>query len=276
MFALLFDRKSLTMTLLSLGGAGLLLFVSGFALGSYLNGGLEHLGVVAEDDAIADSTVASGATAPASPPTTRRAAAAPDVVEVEAPAPPEAAVMEGVTDEASSPPADWVPPFDGAPWPGEEPSQEGAAEEARTAEMAIAETTDPEMPESERTASKGTASEEMPPEMAAPETAVPEIRAASMKVEKASLRRATGFYHVQLGTFSREELALEKRDEAQSFFADLKSEGVAPFLVLVTDRGGRTAYAVRVGPFPTRSAAREAAAGYGRASVVWSPSGRTL
>ncbi|HJX26930.1 MAG TPA: SPOR domain-containing protein, partial [Thermoanaerobaculia bacterium] len=92
----------------------------------------------------------------------------------------------------------------------------------------------------------------------------------------AAPRRAQGFYYVQLGTFSREELAQEKRAEVESRIAVLEDESIAPFLAPVTDRSGRAAYAVRVGPFPTRGAAREAAAGYGRASVVWSSSGRAL
>lgn len=269
MFALLFDRKSLTMTLLALGCMGLLLFVSGFALGSYLNGGLEQLDVVAQEEPPTTPRAASGTTAPASRRSTRqpspRAVATPEVIEVDHPAPPEPEATNGASG-ASGPPADWVPPFDGAPWPGEEPGQEATTEEALTAqmttrEMATTEMADPEMAASEIEPSK---------------MVVPEIQTASMGTAKASFRRTTGFYYIQLGTFSREELALEKRDEAQSLAADLKDENIASFLAPVADRGGRTAYAVRVGPFPTRSAAREAAAGHGRASIVWSPSGRTL
>lgn len=266
MFALLFDRKSLTMTLLALGCMGLLLFVSGFALGSYLNGGLEQLGVVAQEAPPTTPRAASSTTAPASRRSTRqpspRAVATPEVLEVDDPAPSE----PGTTNGASGPPADWVPPFDGAPWPGEEPGQEATAEETLTAQMAATDMADPEM----------AASETEPSEMAPPQMAAPQIRTASLGTAKASLRRTTGFYYIQLGTFSRAELALEKRDEAQSLATDLKDENIASFLAPVADRGGRTAYAVRVGPFPTRSAAREAAAGHGRASIVWSPSGRTL
>ena len=249
MFALLFDRKSLTMTLLSLGGMGLLLFVSGFALGSYLNGGLEHLGVIAQEIAPTNRPGASRTTAPASRRSLHRptapAAAAPDIIEVEDPAlsepaaEPSALGTDERMDETSGPPADWVPLEEGAAWPGEEP-----------AEMAVAEMADPE------------------------------VQAGSMELaeiaEPAAPPRARGFYYVQLGTFSREELAQEKRAEVESRIAARADESVAPFLAPVTDRGGRTAYVVRVGPFPTRGAAREAATGYGRASVVWSSSGRAL
>jgi hypothetical protein len=249
MFALLFDRKSLTMTLLSLGGMGLLLFVTGFALGSYLNGGLEHLGVIAQEIAPTNRPGASRTTAPASlrslrrtPATPAQPTAAPVILESEDPAlsepaaEPLAPATDEIMDETSGPPDDWVPLEEGAAWPGEEP-----------AEMAIAEMADPE------------------------------IQAGSMETaETAAPRRAQGFYYVQLGTFSREELAQEKRAEVESRIAARDDESVAPFLAPVTDRGGRTAYVVRVGPFPTRGAAREAATGYGRASVVWSSSGRAL
>jgi hypothetical protein len=247
MFALLFDRKSLTMTLLALGGMGLLLFVSGFALGSYLNGGLEHLGVIAQEIAPTNRPGASRTTAPASLRSTRRTpatpaqtTAAPEIIESEDPAPSEP--LTEPTEGTSGPPADWVPLEEGAAWPGEEP-----------AEMVTAEMTDPE------------------------------LQAASMEIEElaepaapAAPRRAQGFYYVQLGTFSREELAQEKRAEVESRVAAREDHNVEPFLAPVTDRDGRTAYAVRVGPFPSRVAAREAATGYGRASVVWSSSGRAL
>lgn len=251
MFALLFDRKSLTMTLLALGGMGVLLFVSGFALGSYLNGGLEHLGVIAQEIAPTNRPGAAKTTAPASRRFTRRMpapmVAAPENIELEEATEPMAEPLEETVDETSGPPADWVPLEEGGAWPGEE----GGVEEpplVETTETARTQVTETE------TAEMGFA------EPAAP----------------AAPRRAQGFYYVQLGTFSRQELAQEKRAEVESRIAAQENEDVAPFLAPVTDRGGRAAYAVRVGPFPTRGAAREAAAGYGRASVVWSASGRAL
>jgi septal ring-binding cell division protein DamX len=253
MFALLFDRKSLTMTLLSLGGMGLLLFVSGFALGSYLNGGLEHLGVIAQEIAPTNRPGASRTTAPAlrrslrgTPATPAQPAAAPEIIESEDPALSEPAAEPSgeLMDETSGPPTDWVPLEEGGAWPGGQETAEAAhlqVAETETAEMEFAEPHSPAAP-------------------AAP----------------AAPRRAQGFYYVQLGTFSREELAQEKRAEVESRVAAREDESVEPFLAPVTDRGGHTAYVVRVGPFPSRVAAREAATGYGRASVVWSSSGRAL
>lgn len=248
MFALLFDRKSLTMTLLALGGMGVLLFVSGFALGSYLNGGLEHLGVIAQEIAPTNRPGTARTTAPAERRFTRRTpapvAAAPETIEIEEATEPIAEPLEEPVDETSGPPADWVPLEEGGAWPGEE----GTVEEPPVVETARTQVTETETAELE---------------FAEP-------------VAPAAPRRAQGFYYVQLGTFSREELAQEKRAEVESRIAVREDESIAPFLAPVTDRGGRAAYAVRVGPFPTRGAAREAAAGYGRASVVWSSSGRAL
>lgn len=251
MFALLFDRKSLTMTLLALGGMGLLLFVSGFALGSYLNGGLEHLGVVSQE---ASFTGRPAASSDLLPPVSRRGsrstispAAVEETLEIEEPASPQATGAPGEPRVSEAePPADWVPLEDGGVWPGdglgEEPGQEEATEETLTVEPAHT-------------------------QVAEAETASPAVQAAA--------QRPQGFYYVQLGTYSREEIALEKRAEVESRIA-AEDAGVAPFLTPVTDRGGREVFAVRVGPFPTRRAAREAAAGFGRASIVWSPAGRAL
>lgn len=254
MFALLFDRKSLTMTLLALGGVGLLLFVSGFVLGSYLNGGLVHLGVVSQEASLAAPAASPSRSTPAERRSARRTAApapAASVTVEEAPAEPGASTGDqspAETMDEAEPPADWVPLEDGGVWPGEgageEPVREEAAEETLIVEPMVAQVAD-------------TAT-----------TVSPAVQTAAA--------RSQGFYYVQLGTYSREELALEKQAEAESRIAARETEDVAPFLTQVTDRGGREAFAVRVGPFPTRGAAREAAAGFGRASIVWSPAGRAL
>lgn len=261
MFALLFDRKSLTMTLLALGGVGLLLFVSGFVLGSYLNGGLVHLGVVSQEASLATPSAVSSRSTPSAERRRSRRTAAPAPVEEptveEAPAAHEPGASAGdpafdETEDGAEPPSDWVPLEDGGTWPGEgpgegaeeEPARKEAAEETLIVEPAVAQVAD------------------------TAETVSPAVQTAST--------RSQGFYYVQLGTYSREELALEKQAEAELRIAARENEDIAPFLTSVTDRGGREAFAVRVGPFPTRSAAREAAAGFGRASIVWSPAGRAL
>jgi septal ring-binding cell division protein DamX len=261
MFALLFDRKSLTMTLLALGGVGLLLFVSGFVLGSYLNGGLVHLGVVSQEASLAAPAAASSRfTSSAERRISRRTAApapAASVTVEEAPAEQEPGASTGDQIPAemmdgAEPPADWVPLEDGGVWPGDGPG-EGAEEEPVRGEAA----------EGALIVEPGAAQ-------------VADTAATVSPAVQTAAARPQGFYYVQLGTYSREELALEKQAEAESRIAARETGDVAPFLTQVTDRGGREAFAVRVGPFPTRGAAREAAAGFGRASIVWSPAGRAL
>ena len=120
MFALLFDRKSGLLTLLTVGVLGALLFAAGLVVGVNLS--WDKLASRLPQTA---STAAPAVSSPAAPATSARIG--PSTPRVDSAEP--AAFSRRDPAALSSPPADWVPLTDGAPWPGGAGDSESAAED---------------------------------------------------------------------------------------------------------------------------------------------------
>jgi len=230
MFALLFDRKSGLLTLLTVGTIGVLLFAAGLVVGVNLSWDklASRLPQTAAAPAVPASPVlpAAAATARARPRT------------LPAPSAEPAAFSRRDSSSPSSPPADWVPLTDGAPWPGS--AQETAKSEEPPARAGREEVTAP------------AAGDEFADE-------APEKPASGPR------------YFVQAGTFSDESSAEEMRISLRARF---RGKRYQPFVESVWDRYGRRLVAVRIGPFPDEATAQEVSAGLNGSLVGRSSSGR--
>jgi hypothetical protein len=243
MFALLFDRKSGLLALLTLGAVGVLLFAAGLVVGTRLSWDqlASRLPHVAQAAPIAPpAAVPASDTAPAVSAWTRPRTR---------PSPAETAEPAAFPRrEATSPPPGWVPLTDGASWPGGE--VEGGAQASEIAEA----------PEATKTAKMA-------------ET--PASPAASGIADIAGI--ATGnvgsHYFVQAGTFPDEAGAEEMRT---NLLAKCHGKQYQPFLETVWDRYGRRLVAVRIGPLPDEAAALEVSNGLNGSLIGWSSGHRTL
>jgi cell division septation protein DedD len=128
MFALLFDRKSGLLTLLTVGVIGTLLFAAGLVVGVNLSW-----------DKLASRLPQTASTAPPAAPAVSSPAAPASASARAWPGMPLAQPAEPAAFSRrapSSPPADWVPLTDGAPWPGGTGDSESATEDEAPAKTA--------------------------------------------------------------------------------------------------------------------------------------------
>ncbi len=119
MFALLFDRKSGLLILLTVGTIGALLFAAGLVVGVNLS--WDKLASRLPQTA---ATTVPAATSPPAAASARVWPSTPLAQHAE-----QAAFSRRDPSSLTTPPADWVPLTDGAPWPGGAGDSESAAED---------------------------------------------------------------------------------------------------------------------------------------------------